>query len=545
MSLQCLNFRTLQEYDEWIEKQTKGMVQGENGEWAHETTQDPRLDFFFKTLRDTPHNQVESYLWEMKNTGVEMTHILRLVFHLRDCRGGKGEREAFRTCLRWLATQGAIVPLLANIKHIPTFGRWDDLFCLVGTPAEDFALTLFALTVVDDKHRLVTGDINNITVAAKWSPTEGGSLDRRQSPGITFKIANKVWELSHGPNSPRTNGSRPNKTTILKYYRKQFIGPLRNKLALVETKMCGKLWDEIEYEHVPSLCMFKHRKAFERHSEESFKAYIEAVKKGDKKIKATTVFPHQMVAHYMNNGSATVDDVIEEQWKALIENIKTQVNSGESDLGSCLAVVDVSGSMMGTPMEVAVALGLIISEIAPPPFKGTAITFSSDPQIHHIRGDTLRDRVQNLTKANWGMTTNYQKVFNLIINECNKHNIPPEKRPKRLFVFSDMQFDQSGGVGVTAHTTMMQKFKKFGYDVPEIVFWNLRGDTPGFPATNADSGVVMVSGFSPALMQLFTESGDLSPGKLIDRIINNPRYEPISVPENVDIDSIFETSGVN
>lgn len=52
---------------------------------------------------------------------------------------------------------------------------------------------------------------------------------------------------------------------------------------------------------------------------------------------------------------------------------------------------------------------------------------------------------------------------------------------KRLFVFSDMQFDaslvRSREGWETTHDRIVKAYKRAGYEMPEIVYWNLRGGT--------------------------------------------------------------------
>jgi len=80
-------------------------------------------------------------------------------------------------------------------------------------------------------------------------------------------------------------------------------------------------------------------------------------------------------------------------------------------LGSALAVCDVSGSMSGSPMEMAVALSLLVAELAAPPFKDIVCTFSHVPKLHQVVGATLADRVRELKGLDWEMNTNLNAVF--------------------------------------------------------------------------------------------------------------------------------------
>ena len=65
-------------------------------------------------------------------------YALKCLFYLRDVRGGQGERRFFRVCMKWLATHN-IDAAKRNLKYVPEFGRWDDLYLFVGTPCQDEA----------------------------------------------------------------------------------------------------------------------------------------------------------------------------------------------------------------------------------------------------------------------------------------------------------------------------------------------------------------------------------------------------------------------
>jgi len=529
-----------------------------NGATSFKSTKQPALDFFFKVLRSTPAQTTRDMFRNVFADNNE--HALKLAFHLRDCRGGKGERESFRTCIKWLA-ENSLELCLVNIKNIPKYGRWDDLFALIGTPAETVALGYYARALINDVKKLNpdpnTGNLESqpISLAAKWAPTENSSLDRRYE--AAFKLARLLWNLSGKPmiTSLTKNDLPPNNLkSLMTFYRKSFISLLRKNLKLVETKMSQRLWDAIEYAQVPSLCMFKHRKAFMKHSEERFQKYLTEVRHGTAKINASQVFPHQLVHHYMAGGST--DDTIDLQWEALVKQVS---QSGSGGLGRSLAVVDVSGSMGAlltgssySCMDVSIALGLILAEVSPGPFRNTIITFSENPEFHEISGDTLNERIQNLRHANWSMTTNYHKVFEMILKQCATHNVPPKEMPERIFVFSDMQFNASLPVNsgcnrgsMSEHQKMVQKFRDAGYQPPEIVFWNLNGATVDFPETcdgvnYTDAGVAMVSGFSPALLQLFVDKGSLDPMDVMLSAIKNPRYDSVSTDTTISDDTVYE-----
>lgn len=113
-------------------------------------------------------------------------------------------------------------------------------------------------------------------------------------------------------------------------------------------------------------------------------------------------------------------------------------------LKNCLAICDVSGSMYGLPLEVSVALGLLVSELSEEPWKGKLITFSRFPQLQVIQGEDLRSKINSIEQLHWEMNTNFQRVFDKILEVAVEGKLTEDEMIKRLFVFSDMEFD--GGI---------------------------------------------------------------------------------------------------
>lgn len=206
------------------------------------------------------------------------------------------------------------------------------------------------------------------------------------------------------------------------------------------------------------------------------------------------------------------------QWSTLVDSIRS---SSSDDISNCIAIADVSGSMgsldQGSPQNPppllpCIALTLLLSELASPPWQGRFFTFSTDPACEYIDPHLpLAERACQLSKAHWGMSTEFYKTYELILTTAKKNELAPEHMVKKLFVFSDMQFDQAvkGKYGETEHETMKRRFEEAGYPLPEMVYWNLASRAEGTPKpTKSDvEGVTLFSGFSGALMKFFLGDG--------------------------------------
>ena len=68
------------------------------------------------------------------------TRAMKILFWVRDVRGGAGERQIFRDVMQYLAENHTDF-MLKNIPYVSEYGRWDDLLTLVGTKLETEALT--------------------------------------------------------------------------------------------------------------------------------------------------------------------------------------------------------------------------------------------------------------------------------------------------------------------------------------------------------------------------------------------------------------------
>ncbi|CAN1294562.1 Uncharacterized protein L728 [Linum perenne] len=205
--------------------------------------------------------------------------------------------------------------------------------------------------------------------------------------------------------------------------------------------------------------------------------------------------------------------------------------SKKGKLSNCIAVCDVSGSMSGIPMEVCVALGLLVSELSEEPWKGKVITFSENPEMHLVEGSSLKEKTEFIRRMNWGGSTNFYKVFDKILETAVANNLNEDQLIKRVFVFSDMEFHQASKTKwETDYKAIQRKFGEKGYKkVPEIVFWNLR-DSRATPVTGTENGVAMVSGFSKNLLTMFMDGGGIvNPEDVMGLAIGGEDYKKLVV----------------
>lgn len=501
-----------------------------------------RMGLFFKSVRDLSVIRLYEYLREAANEN--LIDAFLLAFHIRDCREGKGERSLGRRALVWLFLN--YPSEFSRVAHlIAEYGRWDDIIELwpgvldltdlqharsnwCANIEDETSLehlrelqssfvSLMARQLVDDRAKMEAGE--PVTICAKWSPTEKDSYDRK------YKTVQTLC------NSMKINPAA---------YRKQYTTPLRAYLKIVERYMCDNHWEEIQFSKVPSCAMKRLKKAFHKHTPELFSAWKQKLQKGEVTVLARQLYPHELVHEVRVKNAA--DIVCEAQWKVLEDEVKKL-----GVLNNAICICDVSGSMSNwgfssfssknpsfSPMDVSIALSLIVSNAVVGPFHNHVITFCENPNFHVVKNGSLYDRFKALSNSPWGTSTNLQGVFDLILNQARKHKLSPEDMPKRLFIFSDMQFDQATSntaygqnIPKTNYEVIETKYAKFGYTRPQIVFWNLAGSSTDFPVSVDDQGTALISGFSPSIMKALLNGRDYSPYTVLRDTLDAERYSPV------------------
>ena len=492
----------------------------ENGMPAYSTTESALLDLFSKTIRGTPKSVINEMF---ENAFKEDPKIaLQIAFNTRDCIGqGKQEKDLALYMMEWVKVNKPL-NYLKNLPEYLNISCFKDLLKMSLTVPHrimsDVELQLMSAYIQDDLKKL--NEYNSaidaasseddkkkipkisLSMAAKWAPTEGCHFDK------LIKAAHRIAKMQ-GIN--------------MKTYRKN-LGKLRAQLDILERHESFREWDKINFEHVPATAMKKQKKAFQKHCSEGFANYLAKVMAGKAKMHTKGVQPHELVATYING--STTDPVVDAQWSSLISSIKTA-----GLFKNAISVCDVSGSMSGIPMQVAIALGLVVSEMTIEPFNNKIITFDAVPQWHTINGTTLQQKVSNLARAKWGMNTDFIAVFNMLLTEAKAYNLSPEQMIKKIFVFTDMQFDQATNDDsyMTGFDHVKKMYADAGYAIPTIVFWNLRDTRTSFPVQKDTPNVALMSGFSSEMLKVFLEDGDMTPYSIMMRAVSG--YKVTIVPE--------------
>ena len=312
-----------------------------------------------------------------------------------------------------------------------------------------------------------------------------------------------------------------------KFYRKTIVG-LTN---VVETKMCSNDWENIEYKKVPSLAMTRYRTAFGRHDQERFNEFNQKVIDGEETVNVGAIYPYDVIKQCLLYNTSIDELSITAQWNSLPNYM-----DGSSNF-RILPVCDVSGSMDSiignnknlTAMIICISLGLYISERNIGAFKDYFMTFSSSPLLQKLTGSNIVEKARNLRRANWGMSTDLEATFEEILIKAVQSKVSHNEMPTHILILSDMEFDGCvSNSNATAMEMIKDKYNRYGYELPNVIFWNLQSRNENVPVKSNENGVALVSGFSPSIMTSLLK-GNLDPMKVLMDTINVERYSKIKV----------------
>jgi len=483
--------------------------------------------------------------------------LYRMIGHTRDIVDGKGECTlTYMMIYTWYKffpqLSFFVLRCLVDLgdKNIHQYGSWKDLkyFCeYCKSQGEDVLhpLIKYVVKLINDQLKLdVSADTTNVSLLAKWVPREKSS----------FGWIYETLALDYFKDFLETaNTVERQRKAVLKcktQYRK-LLSSLNKKIDTTQVKQCGKNWAAIDFNKVTSITIAKQKKAFlnkkiddtvrfpEDHDRnqcsENFIAHIKKAVAGEVEMKGKRVgmadFTKQArnLCHGENQDEI---DLLNTQWSSN----STQTGA----LGNMIAMVDVSGSMEGDPMDVAIALGIRIAEKSA--LGKRVMTFSSTPTWVNLEScPNFVSMVEVIENAPFGTNTNFKAALTMILDAIIQNKLEPDDvEDMILVILSDMQMDNGDSCDKThLYETTHKMYMEAGirlhgkpFKPPHIFFWNLRS-TSGFPALSSQANCSMMSGFSPALLNFFCEQGldalqSCTPWSVLERTLENDRYKILS-----------------
>ena len=479
-------------------KKESNIAYTENGAVSNASSFNECLDFFALcgALRNAEPDRIESLF--LKAYVSSPDYAMKTLFYARDIRMGLGERRIFRICLKFMAHKYP-QSIRKNIPYIAEYGRFDDLLELFDTPCENDVLS-YIKGVLEEDCALMKKNMG-VSLLAKWLPSVNASnaLRKHQAKRIA-----KYLKISE------------------KKYR-QMLSALRAYIDILETHLCNMDYT-FDYEKQPSNAMFKYRRAFLRNDGERYVAYLERVKEDKAKMHTGTLYPYEIIRQAFN------EELTEEGKNAL--DVTWNALPDYCDNRNAIAVVDGSGSMYYDrgiavrPIDIALSLGIYFAEHNKGFFQNHFITFSRRPKLVKIKGNDIFSKVHYCESYDDISNTNIMRVYGLILQTAVKNKLPQSELPETIYIISDMEFDEGSRQDMSLHEEVKMLYKRYGYVLPNVVYWNVNSHQNQFPVTEDEYGTVLVSGASPNLFKMVI-SQETNPMSYMLTILNDKRYAAI------------------
>ena len=501
-----------------------------------------------------------------------LTTLYKMYAHTRDIVEGKGEYALtymqiyvwydFYPELAKFALLKCVTPPDINGEKHP-YGSWKDIkyFCDYcrgqSVLRELHPMIEYAVQLTNRQLVLDDASSDKKSLCAKWVPRENckqfGWLFKKLAIGYFPQYMERCFTHLSLAKAHRK---------CFTQYRKVLS---RNNVFLdtVQIKQCQGVWSSIDHSKTTSITIAKQKRAFlnvkkdgsvRSTSEDriacadAFKNRIRLAKEGKVAMKGKrvglnnfTVQAHELILQKRQSACDTIQEQID------LLNAQWRDNASQTErLTAMIPMVDFSESMRGDPRDCAVALGIRVAEKSV--LGKRVLSFSSSPTWHNLKKcENFVDCVEELQKGEVGYSTNFYRALNVILDAIVEKGLTQDDVSGLvLAIFSDMQMDQAETNGRSVpldFDTLYKNVEKLYADVglrvcgtpykpPHILFWNLRSTT-GFPALSSQTNVSMVSGFSPALLNLFCEKGlsafeSCTPWSNLLSILQGERYQCMS-----------------
>ena len=472
----------------------------ENGALAHKLG--ACLNFFACCNRTVDKNTLIQMFCDAWNENPKIA--MKILWNLRDVHS-KGEKSLSITLFSFIKKRLPNTYALC-LPIIPEHGCWKDIIKLMCEDVDGLNYNFEQISPEIDlicnqiSHDLVAYDREppeSVSLCSKWLPAENSKNEKER------KIAKILASEFYMRNIFSVGVCQPNRE-----YRK-LRSSLNERIRIVETMLSQKQIENVLYEELPAKALKKYTRAFKTRDGDRYEEFLDSVKSGKVSVKTTGIHVHELFRTVKSNYS----EIVELQFQEILKKFE------DSDIKNVLPVIDVSGSMAGEPMDVAIGLGAVCSMLCSGSFQNKFITFSEDPQLQTVDPTNLKTIIDSISHAGFGFNTNFVKVFDLVLQEAIKSE--KQNLPEKIIVFTDMQFDSANNDVQSPFEEIKTMYKNFELVPPKFVFWNLRG-VPAFPTDGNSNDATYLSGYSQELLRFVTES--VTPTELMNEIID--RYEP-------------------
>lgn len=546
------------------------------------------VQYYFQLTRTNDNSEVKKIFNVLLNkifieeVNIDNIKILyKLIANTRDIIAGKGEYtlsymmicELFKfsnskKCSKniSLKIKSMVYCLIENFVKLNDdhpYGSWKDMKYLCNYYIEEKNRNQYYLENIDDGllNKIIQLIISQLacdenapvkTLLARWIPREKSDKFGWLTGILATKYFNEWYNKELNSKLTATQRSAARRK-CLTHFRK-LVSKINKTIETTQVYQCSSNWQNINFEkNVTSITMRKQAKAFQNITKKggirsltndrilcktNYEKYISDCNSGKSlaKGKRTSIKDFIKDAIFCENEIEKM--AINTQWK---DN-----SSNTEKLKNMIAMVDTSASMECDncdPLYSAIGLGIRIAEKSN--FGKRVLTFSGEPSWINLDNYDFVESVKTVKKAPWGTNTNFRAALELILKtavECNIHYT--DMQNMTLVILSDMQIDiaQSGDNNVMFET-MRKMYAKHNYNLPHIVFWNLR-NTNGFPNLTTQLNTSMMSGVNPVILNKFCENGIdelkyITPFDGLKNQLNNKRYDNL---DNI-VDNLWKFDG--
>ena len=476
-------------------KKTANRTFTENGAITPRSTGSDCLNLFatIGALRTQSEAEIENRFLRAYAENPDLA--MKILFYARDIRGGLGERSVFRTVLRWLA-ENEKTSLVRNLSLIAEYGRWDDILVLLNTPACREAESVLYKQFLADMKALENGE--QVSLLGKWMPSVNAS--NKEAVQMAKHLA-RIFGMNDAQ------------------YRKA-LSALRAEIRIIENNLRERDYT-FDYAKQPSRAMFRYRHAFMRNDQERYQAFMTQVKTGEVTLHTRTLMPYEIVT--------STYKVQENEREAL--NVTWNALEDFTNNENAIVVADGSASMYWysnpEPAAVAQSLAIYFAERNRGAFHNHFITFSMSPRLVEIKGKDIVEKARYCRTFTECANTNLQAVFELILRTAVENRVPQKDLPTTLYIVSDMEFDSCiQDASLSNFENAKALYRRRGYMLPRVVFWNVRSRNQHQPVRMNEQGVALVSGCTARIFSQVM-SGEMDPYTNMMNVIGSTRYERI------------------
>lgn len=316
-------------------------------------------------------------------------------------------------------------------------------------------------------------------------------IDPGKVPGVARKVLSRALENKASLKSKKGDVDRtsnPKRVKCAENFR------LHAQQVIEARHAHQRKMDELRSQLASSNLSIEEKALLQTQIEEETKKFEETAPKvhgGD------TVFVHDLVKQYYNEGCRAVNPMIEAQFGAIMDGMKLLAEN------NILVVPDTSGSMTsysgGIPRDVATGLSAIFASSLPLALRHKCISFSRRPTVFDLSkvnggNPTLFDYIKYFENNSIVENTNIKSTIDLI----SQLMLGRDFKLDMIMFITDTQFD---GITTDRHFTAGEYCKKM---LPGtlIGFWNVNGFyTDTLPAEPSENGIIMISGFNAKMME--------------------------------------------